>query len=153
MDVRRLEPSDAPLLRALRLRALREAPDAFGSTYEREAAFDDERWAGRLAPDADPHFAVDDVGLAAGVRDGDVADLVALWVDPAARGTGTADALVAAVLGWARQEGIPTLRCHVVAGNDPAERLYARHGFAPTGATYVRGRDGRSVVELAAVLA
>ena len=98
------------------------------------------------------HFAVDDVGLAAGMRDGDVADLVALWVDPAARGTGAADALVAAVLDWARGEGVATVRLHVTAGNATAERLYARHGFAPTGAVYVRERDGRDVVELEASL-
>lgn len=152
MDVRRLEPRDASLLRALRLRALREAPEAYGSTYEREVAFDDERWAARLAPDANPHFAVDDVGLAAGMRDGDVADLVALWVDPAARGTGVADALVAAVLDWARSEGLATVRLHVTAGNAAAERVYARHGFAPTGTTYVRERDGRDVLELEAPL-
>lgn len=152
MDVRRLEPSDAPLLRSLRLRALQDAPHAFGSTYEREVAFDDERWASRLAPDANPHFAADAVGLAAGVRDGDVADLVALWVDPAARRTGAADALVTAVLGWARDEGVSAVRLHVTAGNVPAERLYARHGFAPTGATYLRERDGRTVLELTAAL-
>jgi hypothetical protein len=36
MHVRRAMPGDEPILRALRLQALSDTPDAFGSTYERE---------------------------------------------------------------------------------------------------------------------
>ena len=152
--VRRLDPSDAALLRELRLRALAEEPTAFGSTYDREAAFDDELWVSRLQPQANPHFvaATDDgvvVGLAAGIRSDDGnAELVAMWVAPEARGSGAADALVEAVLAWARSASFPGLRLHVTEGNERAERLYERHGFRRTGAASTRERDGSIEFEL-----
>jgi ribosomal protein S18 acetylase RimI-like enzyme len=65
-----------------------------------------------------------------------------MWVDPAARGTGAADALVSALLSWSESQGIGTVRLHVVEGNARAERLYLRHGFRRTGAT-VTSADGR----------
>ena len=36
----------------------------------------------------------------------------------------------------------------MTAGNDRAERLYARHGFVATGRTTVRERDGRTEIEM-----
>src|SRR4051812_1689574 len=38
MQIRRLESADVPAWRALRLRALREQPEAFTSSYEEDAA-------------------------------------------------------------------------------------------------------------------
>jgi len=38
VTVRRAVPGDEPILRTLRLEALAEAPEAFGSTYDRELA-------------------------------------------------------------------------------------------------------------------
>jgi GNAT superfamily N-acetyltransferase len=38
LPIRRLDPSDAPAFRTLRLRALREHPQAFTSSYEEDAA-------------------------------------------------------------------------------------------------------------------
>lgn len=59
--IRVAEPGDWQILRDIRLTALSETPTAFGSTYERESAFDADRWRDRirsstvlLAFDADP---------------------------------------------------------------------------------------------------
>jgi len=104
--VRRVIPGDWEVLRSVRLAALREAPYAFGSTYQREAAFDDQWWRDRTTSrawflawrDGRP------VGLIAGGADPGIADheryVLSMWVDVAARGTGAADALVAAITGW-----------------------------------------------------
>jgi hypothetical protein len=43
--VRRLGANEWPLLRAVRLRALADAPYAFGSTFDSEAGRSDEWWA------------------------------------------------------------------------------------------------------------
>jgi ribosomal protein S18 acetylase RimI-like enzyme len=76
-----------------------------------------------------------------------VAQLVSMWVDPAARGRGVGDLLVRQVLGWARAHGFAEVRLWVSEGNEHAERLYARHGFQRTGAEQpVRGKAG--VMEL-----
>src|SRR2546428_11156264 len=47
-SVRRLGPEDWQLYRRVRLDALKEAPYAFGSTYEREVEFDDATWRRRV---------------------------------------------------------------------------------------------------------
>ena len=157
MLVRRLAPGEHALLRALRLRALTDAPSAFGSTIERELAFTAETWEQRLRPEGHAQFVceADDgipIGIAAGARDASdpgSAYLLGLWVDPSARGSGAADALVTEVVRWAERERVGTLRLHVTEGNARAERLYLRHGFLATGSDFVRERDGAREIEMA----
>ncbi len=151
MQLRRLGPADRDLLRTVRLRALADAPSAFGSTLAREAAYTDADWDGRLAtPGAATFVAVDDdgtpVGIVTGVPDPAApgrADLFGLWVDPVARRSGVGDGLLGHLLAWAGDRGLDRVRLCVTEGNDAAERLYARHGFTRTGCAEVRGRDGR----------
>ena len=155
--VRRMAPGDAALLKSLRLRMLSEAPIAFGSTYEREAAFGDDVWIDRLQPSGHPHFvALDGLGAAVGmaavvphevrVR---VAHLVGMWVESAARGTGVADALIAAAVRHARTDGSTTMVLWVVAGNSRAQGCYERHAFSRTGLEEQRERDGVIEIEMA----
>ena len=59
--------------------------------------------------------------------------LTAMYVEAAARGSGCARRLVDAVAGAAREAGASSLLLHVTEGNLPAERLYRRCGFIPTG--------------------
>jgi GNAT superfamily N-acetyltransferase len=49
-SVRRAALGDEPILRELRLQALREAPDAFGSTYEWEVARTTADWQRWMSP-------------------------------------------------------------------------------------------------------
>jgi ribosomal protein S18 acetylase RimI-like enzyme len=69
-------------------------------------------------------------------------ELRMLVVDPAALGTGVADALISAAADLAREYGDDRLVLSVIDDNEPAHRLYARHGFerAPS-------RDWRPVPE------
>ena len=50
MTIRRADVGDTAIVRALRLRAVHDAPDAFGSTYERELARTDEDWRRWFSP-------------------------------------------------------------------------------------------------------
>jgi ribosomal protein S18 acetylase RimI-like enzyme len=138
--VRRLAPDDWPLYRDLRLAALEDAPHAFGTRLEDERRNAERDWRERLERRA--VFAAfhgpAPAGLTVGIPWGDdptSAYLTAMWVDPEHRGRGLGDALVVAVLDWSRDEGFEAVRLWVSDGNEPAERLYARHGFTRTGAT------------------
>ncbi|MBX6363069.1 MAG: GNAT family N-acetyltransferase [Gemmatimonadetes bacterium] len=148
LTVRRAAPGDEPILRALRLEALTEAPDAFASTYERELARTTADWRRWFSPGVT--FLLEDAGtprgLVAGMHDAEdpgVVYLMAMWVHPALRGSGAADALVAEHLAWARGEGAWLARLDVMATNARARRLYERHGFRLTGQEKVREADGR----------
>ncbi len=146
MRVRRVGPGDEPTVRSLRIAALTDSPEAFGSTLERELARTPDDWTAMVGTGA--LFVLEDddgpAGLVGGLLEEGRVDLVSLWVAPAARGRGGGDALVRAVLDWA---GPSEVRLWVVDGDRPARRLYERHGFVPTGERWVRERDG--MVELA----
>jgi GNAT superfamily N-acetyltransferase len=135
--VRRLTPGDWAAFRAARLAALRDAPEAFGSTAEAAERVDETEWRRRLEQRAVflAEVSTQPVGVAAGIA-GDVpleAELISMWVTPAWRGHGVGDRLIDVVLGWAVHEGFTVVSLWVARGNTRAERLYARHGFAATG--------------------
>ncbi len=59
-------------------------------------------------------------------------ELRMLVVSPEARGTGVADALIAAAQDYASGRGDRRIVLSVISDNAPAHRLYARHGFQRT---------------------
>ena len=152
-SVRRAVLGDEPILREMRLEALSKAPDAFGSTYEREVARPTEDWQGWMSPGVT--FILEEAagarGMVAGVRDVTdpaVVHLMAMWVHPSIRGSGGADELVAAVVAWAQTEGGRVVRLKVIQGNERARRFYERMDFCPTGHQEIRARDGQIEIEM-----
>lgn len=140
VDVMVTSPRDWPLWRALRRAALAEAPAAFGSTLtEWSGAGDSEqRWRARLEAVAlNLVLTVDGapVGMvSATTPDADGAvELISLWVAPAARGRGVGDEALRQVVGWASSEHASSVVLSVKTDNEPARRLYERHGFVDAG--------------------
>lgn len=140
MEVLRLGPDEGERLRSIRLAALREAPYAFASTLEETRARPPESWSQQLADLATFVATADsaDTGMVRGGpyegKPGD-AILLSMWVSPTARGKGVGEALIDAVVDWARSEGFGRLLLEVADENAPAIALYDRKGFKPTGAT------------------
>lgn len=140
--VRRATPADWEAVRDLRLRSLRDAPDAFWADPGEESALDRAAWEQRIAEPGNATFVATADGQGLGIVgigphwtvEGD-ASLHAMWVAPPARGTGVADALVEAAVEAARDLGYAAVRLWVADGNVAAERLYRRHGFSPSGVT------------------
>jgi len=139
--VRQLGPEDWEIWRALRLRALREAPDAFASTLagtlEREARDGEGYWRGYFTRPGPALVAeVDGVpaGMARVVVEEGSAHLYSMWVAPEARGRGVGELLITTGLRWlvAHHPG-GVLRLEVVESNLPARRLYERCGFTVVG--------------------
>jgi GNAT superfamily N-acetyltransferase len=133
--IRRVKAEDWELLRDVRLRALREDPDAFLATHAHESAFADEQWQERATQSAGASFVVEGAagaeGLATGIVAADPATvvLVGMWVAPALRGSDTAAELVAHVVEWARARGAARVCLSVEGQNLRAARLYERCGF------------------------
>ena len=135
--VRRATEDDWPQLRDVRLAALTDSPEAFGSTLDREQAYGADDWRNWLRSSAVFISFVETapVAIAAGL-DGDTAgesQLVAMWVHPGYRGRGIGSRLVTQVVEWARGTGAEHLILWVADGNDAARQLYLRHGFTATG--------------------
>ncbi len=133
-------PGEWERVRAIRLRALADAPDAFGTTLAEDEARPLVDWRRRLEdPGVATFVAVADgrdVGLATGTAyDGEAgaAGLFSMWVAPGARRGGIGGALVGAVVGWARGAGFRRVLLDVADGNPSAVALYAGRGFLPTG--------------------
>jgi GNAT superfamily N-acetyltransferase len=142
--------------RAIRLAALRDSPEAFGSTYEQELGYPAELWQERVEVGATSAeralfiagHAGRDVGCAGGFRDqpGAAPSLISMWVDPRARRLGAARALLHAVRGWAKGTGASELRLHVVSTQRPARSLYESCGFGYTGRSEAGRRDPSQVL-------
>jgi len=138
VEIHRLTSNDGSRFREIRLKSLRDAPDAFGSTYEETTARPFESWPEQLAnlPTFVAVVAGEDVGVVRGGPDGERADtvwLMSMWVAPSARGQGVGDALVDAVIDWAREGRFSRVTLDVSDDNRHAIALYHRKGFLPTG--------------------
>ncbi|MGH1563438.1 GNAT family N-acetyltransferase [Mumia sp. DW29H23] len=103
-------------------------------------------------------------GVPAYATDGVVADpdappranLVGVFVDPRVRGreTGVTDALLDAVVAWARDEqGLDRLYLHVHEDNPRAAGYYRRRGFVATGASFPAVLHGGLEQEMVLALA
>ena len=139
VEITAMGPEDWERVRAVRLAALADAPDAFGTLLEEDAALDGAAWRGRLTPeDRKTWLALrgdEALGLVVCAPYEDEAGLFSMWVAPQGRGKGIGDRLVQTVLQWAKAKGYAAVRLGVGDFNEPAIRLYARHGFQPNGKT------------------
>jgi GNAT superfamily N-acetyltransferase len=157
VELRRLRADEGPAYRAVRLRALETEPQAYGQTLAEALADPDTLWddlAAAVASAGDPRalFVVDrGEGARAGTLYAAISEepphfgsLGAMWVDEDLRAQGWADALLEAALAWANRWGAAGMTLWVASGNERALRLYARHGFQPTGGIQRWEADGAS---------
>jgi GNAT superfamily N-acetyltransferase len=133
-----LGPDDWQVYRRVRLDALKEAPYAFGSTYAREVKAPESTW--RQGLQSRTRYVAEVDGEVAGTVSGgagtesNTGAVTAMWVDPRFRRQGVGDLLLRTVLDWARGQHFRRVYLWVTEGNENAEHLYLRHGFARTGA-------------------
>ncbi len=145
--VRRIRADEGPALRAIRLAALADSPSAFGSSLERELAFDDALWetrawqaahgsrAGTFVVDGDREVAW--CGLVTILGPGheatpttENAELVSMWIHPSARRKGIAVALLETAIEFSRTIHAKAIELSVTHDNAAAKALYVRCGFA-----------------------
>ncbi|RZL62887.1 MAG: GNAT family N-acetyltransferase [Variovorax sp.] len=143
MNIRRLSPDDAPAYRELRLRALRDHPQAFTSDWEEARTRSLEESRERLASAGVPFWgAFDEGGALAGMVGLECASrakarhkgtVVAMYVSTESAGRGMGRALLQALMVHARAIGLTDLVLTVTEGNASAIRLYREAGFLAFG--------------------
>jgi ribosomal protein S18 acetylase RimI-like enzyme len=135
LSIRLLHPEDAEDYRKIRLAALADTPEAFGSTYEEESARPLSHFTDRIQNSA--VFAAYLNGTIAGMaslarhtgqKESHKAFLWGMYVAPAARGKGAGKALVTAVLNHASTI-VEQVILTAVTTNEPAIALYQSLGF------------------------
>ena len=142
--VREATTADWRAWRDIRLQALRDAPDSFASVYSEQVTLGEAHWRERVAggglflawiPEVSPPGAstVEPAGMAGGYQSvpGTI-ELISMFVRPQARGGGVGEALIDAVIGWARERDVTSVHLWVTETNKHARRLYERCGFTVT---------------------
>jgi ribosomal protein S18 acetylase RimI-like enzyme len=158
-DLKILYPADVywEAYRALRLEALREEPQAFGSSYEENLQLPDTFWQGRLAQAVEGRtswmlFARQHdhlVGMVGAYQteammSQNIAFVVAVYVTAAARGQGISRHLMLELLDLLKQTtSIRRVRLTVNVAQTEAVRLYERLGFATLCSENGRLGDGK----------
>lgn len=157
-------PEDWRRLKDIRLRALADAPEAFGTTLVQAQAYSDAEWQARARrfsespPAAGCLASVNGVpcGMASAFPSAEgthAAELTAFWVAPEQRGQGVADAMVTLLIRWVAAQGFAVLEAGVVEDNHRAIAFYKRVGFTETGQSEpFRGDPSKRIIGMSVQL-
>lgn len=142
MDIRRLTAADAPEYRAVRLRSLKDHPEAFTSSFEEDELQPVDAARERLASTVCKFWGAFDSGKLCGtigldpqtrLKNRHKATVVGMYVVPEAAGRGVGRRLVDVLVADARASGLELLVLTVTEGNSSAIKLYERCGFKSFG--------------------
>lgn len=138
-QVRRLTEDDAERFRKIRLEALERHPETFQATYESAAELPLDAYVQRLRRYAlFGGFVGDELCGFVGfypLTNPKISHKGLMWgmyVTEAARGTGLAEAMVEAVVDYARDK-VEQILLSVIEDNERAKRFYEKMGFEPYG--------------------
>jgi ribosomal protein S18 acetylase RimI-like enzyme len=143
--IQAITPQNAIVYKAVRLRALRDSPSAFSSTYANESQLTDSEWlarAERMSGESGAGFLAMEGEHACGIvgsfldpNDPASAHLVSMWTAPSHRRQGVGRLLVQEVLTWAHGRKARRLLLMVTSNNQSAIHFYERLEFTRTGRT------------------
>ena len=142
IEIRRLTPTDSADVsryRDIRLEALRDSPEAFGSSFEAESAQPASWFADRLGSSTilgafrgSELVAIAGFAVQQAQKRAHKGLLWGMYVRPGARKCGVGRQLIEAILEVARQH-VELIQLTVVRDNARARRLYASLGFVDYG--------------------
>jgi len=146
LSIRMCGVDDWEDLRAIRLEALIDTPEAYGSTYEESVRQSDAQW--KNAASTRLYYLAYRDGRVVGMVSGGFNDsypgtrwLYGMYVTPSERGTGTAAVLVRSIGEWAKSHGVGEVYLHVGSSVPRARAFYDKMGFRPTGESFNMDRD------------
>ena len=151
--IRPLEQRDLPVFRTLRLQALRDHPDAFGSSFEEEEHDDLSRLIGKPPNLTLGGFVDGEVVGSAGlmvpakIKQRHKGHIVGVYLVPKVRHSGLAAALMDVLITHARDSKLIVLTLTVTVGNESARRLYLNAGFTVYGVEPAGLRIGADLLD------
>ncbi|HEX4053046.1 MAG TPA: GNAT family N-acetyltransferase [Tepidisphaeraceae bacterium] len=141
ISIRGIRESDLAAYKALRLEALREHPESFGTDYEEDGALPESVWVERVrkaVEDPGGRIVLADAGdeLAGmvgvhrnpGAKTRHAASIWGVYVRPQYRGKRMVDQMIEEILNWCRPRGVRIVRLSATP-TGPAARCYQRCGF------------------------
>ena len=146
ITLRMVEPSDVARFRALRLQALGQHPEVYGSEYGEQAAQPDDYWQDRVSrtvgserealfvAEADGELvAMTGIFRDSGLKVHHNATIYGVYVRPEWRGLNLTDRLIERCLEWAQNHSVLVALLAVISQNSSAIRCYIRCGFSVYG--------------------
>ena len=141
VTIRRIQKGESDLFKRIRLKALKDAPYAFPSTYDSAIQRSAESWQEQsdctaLGSDRATFiaFSVDmPIGMAALYRLEDKVDsgeLLQVWVSPEYRGTKVIWDLMDTIFEWAGENDFRNVIAGVTKANASALKFYIKYGFS-----------------------
>ena len=155
--IQRLSPDEGPRLREIRLRSLKDAPDAFSSSWEEVSQWPAERWTTQLKEMTTLVAAIEtaqgsrDIGMvrsADDTKNHQIRWLISMWTAPDVRRAGIGTALIFQLIEHLKLDGAAVLRLDVAKHNTGASALYRRMGFLPTGVVYTLPSPRHHITEI-----
>ena len=153
--IRAAKKSDAEAYRVLRLSALENNPEAFGSSYEESQLLDVDYFRNRIPDSASENLMIvldsgtELLGMMGFMRydrlkKRHASVISGIYLEPNARGQGFAKKMLAHIMEHAKGlEGLRQIQLSVTAGNQAAIKLYESFGFTIWGteaeSSYVGG--------------
>jgi RimJ/RimL family protein N-acetyltransferase len=158
ITIRRIRTGEADLLKQVRLASLRDAPYAFGATYDLVSQRSEEDWRERAESTAHGNdkatfFVFDDsvlIGMTTLFRTEDqaeIAELVQVWIAPEYRGSSTGRDLMDFVFQWARENNFRRIIAGVTNVNARALKFYIKYGFSVITESLPNDSEGVSLVK------
>jgi ribosomal protein S18 acetylase RimI-like enzyme len=141
--IRQAEPIDAAVLREIRLEALQNHPEVFGSDVDSEMDRPLTFWEEMLADLIHnavfvAEFKANLIGMTGifihdRIKLRHTGNIWGVYVQPGWRGLGIADQLIQSSLNWAKEKGLQQVKLAVITSNPSAIHLYERCGFREYG--------------------
>ncbi len=138
--IRRISPTDGPILRDLRLRSIADSPGTFGQPFDEAQARPEPEWQRNARQSARgdsrtwliAETPAGTVGLVQGrKRRPSTLLLFSMWVDPSARRLGVGRMLIDSLEAWAHRWDATETILWVLGDNASAIDFYRDLGFEP----------------------
>jgi RimJ/RimL family protein N-acetyltransferase len=134
MEIKIAQPSDWQKYKEIRLKSLKESPQAFGGSFDNESQQSDDEWREKIIKSNRFFVLAEEEGIVAGVAgakqiDADNGIIIAVYLVPEARGKGYSKEILSIVLQELENRKAKIVTLTVNTKQEAAVRAYKALGF------------------------